>query len=136
MFFIAETKKDPIVKAFYENAKKYMIVPRFGVAAMDIALQERKDAYRIVMMAKPLITNTSLYMALFVLIPAVIFGWGFAGMLIPFLLVLVRVFETDYFGFVVLRFGLRKKGYKDSVTMVSYAQLVEEAITHGTKRNN
>lgn len=128
MFFVVETEKNVIVKNFFEKTKKRMLIDRYGVRKMDVALTEENNRYRMFVMVKPLLSNTMIYGAAFVLIPAVLFGWGWTGYLVPAIFVSLKFFETNYFGYMLLRYALDKEGYKGDYIRIPLTQIVEEAI--------
>lgn len=131
MFFIAETKKSKGVKDWVSKTKERMLIDRFGINKMDIALQERpNDYYRIFIVAKPIMSNTMLYGAFLVLIPALLFGWGIWSAILIAALSSLKFFETNYFGFMLLKYALNKVGHTQPIIRVSLSQLVEEAIVN------
>jgi hypothetical protein len=135
MLFVVETEKNKTVEEWVK-ASQHRAETRQLFLMGDRQIFSRhqdKKFTRIYVILKPIMSNLTLYLAVFIMIPALIFSWDPISYALPIGLALLKFFETEYFGYYALRIALWKIGYKGLIRKVPTSQLIEEAFD-GAKR--
>lgn len=130
MLFVVETKRRKDIERWVQESQERAEKRQLLMGDRRLFCKNYDDDFlRIYVVLKPIMSNMTIYLALFIAIPALVFSWDPVSYAIPIFLVLLKFFETESFGYYALKLALwYKLGYKGYIRKVPTAQLLEEAF--------